>query len=301
MVEPQLNNLRITLDNLHIEQEPLYVFNFGGGLTVNGPLTNFDDLRADGTISLDRGRVSFLDTRFLLDRRAPNTITFSPNEELINPSLNIAMRTIVSDLPQSARMRSQEINEYPDDSLNQIERIDVRLTIDGSLSQILPNINPRYSAVCDPTVTFRPLTGVGSFDEFQLDRLSRCLQILAAQGVQNEQIFSNPALSLTSSPPRTEGEIVRLLGEQVIVLVDALQGKNSSQLLQVGITQLAIPMIFQGLVYDVETAISDKIKSTDFRVVPFLEAIYEVEDKGYMRFTYDYNFSQFIIRYEKQF
>ncbi|QHU99626.1 translocation/assembly module TamB domain-containing protein [Synechocystis sp. CACIAM 05] len=301
MVEPQLNNLRITLDNLHIEQEPLYVFNFGGGLTVNGPLTNFDDLRADGTISLDRGRVSFLDTRFLLDRRAPNTITFSPNEELINPSLNIAMRTIVSDLPQSARMRSQETNEYPDDSLNQIERIDVRLTIDGSLSQILPNINPRYSAVCDPTVTFRPLTGVGSFDEFQLDRLSRCLQILAAQGVQNEQIFSNPALSLTSSPPRTEGEIVRLLGEQVIVLVDALQGKNSSQLLQVGITQLAIPMIFQGLVYDVETAISDKIKSTDFRVVPFLEAIYEVEDKGYMRFTYDYNFSQFIIRYEKQF
>lgn len=294
MVEPQLNNL-------HIEQEPLYVFNFGGGLTVNGPLTNFDDLRADGTISLDRGRVSFLDTRFLLDRRAPNTITFSPNEELINPSLNIAMRTIVSDLPQSARMRSQETNEYPDDSLNQIERIDVRLTIDGSLSQILPNINPRYSAVCDPTVTFRPLTGVGSFDEFQLDRLSRCLQILAAQGVQNEQIFSNPALSLTSSPPRTEGEIVRLLGEQVIVLVDALQGKNSSQLLQVGITQLAIPMIFQGLVYDVETAISDKIKSTDFRVVPFLEAIYEVEDKGYMRFTYDYNFSQFIIRYEKQF
>lgn len=178
MVEPQLNNLRITLDNLHIEQEPLYVFNFGGGLTVNGPLTNFDDLRADGTISLDRGRVSFLDTRFLLDRRAPNTITFSPNEELINPSLNIAMRTIVSDLPQSARMRSQETNEYPDDSLNQIERIDVRLTIDGSLSQILPNINPRYSAVCDPTVTFRPLTGVGSFDEFQLDRLSRCLQIL---------------------------------------------------------------------------------------------------------------------------
>jgi hypothetical protein len=301
LVEPQLNDLRITLDNLHIEQEPLYVFNFGGGLTVNGPLTDFNDLRADGTISLNRGRVSFFDTRFLLDRRAPNTITFYSDEDLINPSLNIAMRTIVSDLPQSARMRSQETNEYPDDSLNQIERIDVRLTIDGSLSQILPNINPRYSAVCDPTVTFRPLTGVGSFDEFQLDRLSRCLQILAAQGIEDEQIFSNPALSLTSSPPRTEGEIVRLLGEQVIVLVDALQGKNSSQLLQVGITQLAIPMIFQGLVYDVETAISDKIKTTDFRVVPFLEAIYEVEDKGYMRFTYDYNFSQFIIRYEKQF
>ncbi len=301
IIEPQLKDLRITLKNLYINQDPIYTFSFGGGLVVNGPLLNFNDLRGDGTISLNRGRVSFFDTRFLLDRRSPNTITFYSDQDLLNPDLNIAMRTIVSDLPQSARMRSQETNEYPDDSLNQIQRIDVRLTIEGSLSQILPNLNPRYSAVCDPTVTFRPLTGVGSFDEYQLDRLSRCLQILAAQGVENEQIFSNPALSLTSSPPRTEGEIVRLLGEQVIVLVDALQGKNSSQLLQVGITQLAIPMIFQGLVYDVENAIGEKIKSTDFRVVPFLEAIYEVENKGYMRFTYDYNLSQFIIRYEKQF
>jgi hypothetical protein len=179
--------------------------------------------------------------------------------------------------------------------------VDIRLVIDGNLGQILPNLNPRYAAVCDPTVTFRPLPGVGSFDEFQLERLSRCLQILAAQGFDNEQIFSNPAITLTSSPPRSEGEIVRLLGEQVIVLVDALQGKNSSQLLQVGITQLAIPMIFQGLVYDVETAIGDTVRSTDFRIVPFLEAIYQVEEQGYVRLTYDYSFSEFRVRYEKQF
>ncbi|MGA1621317.1 MAG: translocation/assembly module TamB domain-containing protein, partial [Synechocystis sp.] len=301
LISPNLNNLNISLRNLYLEQDPLYEFSFGGDLKVSGPLLSLADLSADGAIQLNRGRVSFFDTRFLLDRRSPNTIVFKPNQDLLNPNLNIAMRTIVSDLPQSARMRSENTNEYPDDSLNQIQRVDIRLVIDGNLGQILPNLNPRYAAVCDPTVTFRPLPGVGSFDEYQLDRLSNCLQILAAKGLDNEQIFSNPALTLTSSPPRSEGEIVRLLGEQVIVLVDALQGKNSSQLLQVGITQLAIPMIFQGLVYDVETAISDTVKSTDFRVVPFLEAIYEIEEQGYMRFTYDYSFNEFRVRYEKQF
>jgi hypothetical protein len=301
LISPKLDNLNIGLRNLYLEQDPLYEFSFGGDFKVSGPVLDVAALSADGAIQLNRGRVSFFDTRFLLDRRSPNTITFRPNQDLLNPDLNIAMRTIVSDLPQSARMRSENTNEYPDDSLNQIQRVDIRLVIDGNLSQILPNLNPRYAAVCDPTVTFRPLPGVGSFDEFQLERLSRCLQILAAQGFDNEQIFSNPAIALTSSPPRSEGEIVRLLGEQVIVLVDALQGKNSSQLLQVGITQMAIPMIFQGLVYDVETAISETVDSTDFRIVPFLEAIYKVEEQGYMRFTYDYSFNEFRVRYEKQF
>jgi hypothetical protein len=300
-ITPTLDNLKISLRNLYLEQAPLYEFSFGGDLKVSGPLLDVADLSAEGAIQLSRGRVSFLDTRFLLDRRSPNTIVFRANQDLLNPNLNIAMRTIVSDLPQSARLRSENTNEYPDDSLNQIQRVDVRLLIDGNLSQILPNLNPRYAAICDPTVTFRPLPGVGSFDEYQLGRLSKCLQILAAKGFENEQVFSNPAITLTSSPPRSEGEIVRLLGEQVIVLVDALQGKNSSQLLQVGITQLAIPMIFQGLVYDVETAISDTVASTDFRIVPFLEAIYEIDQQGYLRLTYDYSFNEFRVRYEKQF
>lgn len=53
MVEFQLNNLCIILDNLYIEQEFFYVFNFGGGFIVNGFLINFDDLRVDGIISFD--------------------------------------------------------------------------------------------------------------------------------------------------------------------------------------------------------------------------------------------------------
>lgn len=298
---PTLSNLRIELDNLSVAQDPLYSFAFGGELTLNGPLTDFNRLRPEGQIDLYRGRVSFLDTRFLLDRRSPNRLTFSPERGLFNPDLNLAMRTIVSDLPQSQRLRSADTNEIPDDSITKIQRVDIRLVLDGALSRILPNLSPRNAEICNPEQTFRPLSGDGALADYQLANLSQCLQVLAAQGFNNEQIFANPAVQLTSSPPRSEGEIVRLLGEQALVLVDALQGKNANQLLQVGITQLAIPMIFQGLVYDVETALSNQLRTTDFRVVPFLEAIYTVEKNSYLRFSYDYSVNEVRLRYEKQF
>jgi translocation and assembly module TamB len=298
---PTLNHLNISLDNLSIAQDPLYSFAFGGELTLNGPLTDFNRLRPEGQIDLHRGRVSFLDTRFLLDRRTANGLTFTPEGGLLNPDLKLAMRTIVSDLPQSQRLRSADSNEIPDDSITKIQRVDIRLVLDGPLSRILPNLSPRNAEICNPEQTFRPLSGDGALADYQLANLSQCLQVLAAQGFNNEQIFANPAVQLSSSPPRSEGEIVRLLGEQALVLVDALQGKNANQLLQVGITQLAIPMIFQGLVYDVETALSNQLRTTDFRVVPFLEAIYTVEKNGYLRFSYDYSVNEVRLRYEKQF
>lgn len=301
LILPELENLRLRMDNLFIEQNPLYSFAFGGNLRLNGPLTDPERIRPEGEIAIQRGRVSFLDTRFLLDRRNPNQIVFRPNQGLFNPNLNVAMRTIVSELPQSQRIRSADSNEIPDDSINKIQRIDIRLLLNGSLNQLLPKLNAQKARACRATPEFKPLPGVSSFSEYQLRNLSDCLNVLASQGFTDKQVFSNPAIRLTSSPPRSEGEIIRLLGEQVIVLVDAFQGKNSSQLIDVGITQLAIPMVFQGLVYDVETAISNTIYSTDFRIVPFLEAIYEVEKKGYVRFSYDYGVNEVRVRYEKQF
>ncbi|BFM41215.1 unknown protein [Synechocystis sp. LKSZ1] len=301
LITPELDNLRLRMDNLFIEQNPLYSFAFGGNLRLNGPLMDPERIRPEGEIAIQRGRVSFLDTRFLLDPRNSNQIVFKPNQGLFNPDLNVAMRTIVSELPQSQRIRSADSNEIPDDSINKIQRIDIRLLLNGSLNQLLPKLNAQKARACRATPEFKPLPGVSSFSEYQLRNLSNCLDVLASQGFNDKQVFSNPAIRLTSSPPRSEGEIIRLLGEQVIVLVDAFQGKNSSQLIDVGITQLAIPMIFQGLVYDVETAISNTISSTDFRIAPFLEAIYEVEKKGYVRFTYDYGVNEVRVRYEKQF
>ena len=38
-------------------------------------------------------------------------------------------------------------------------------------------------------------------------------------------------------------------------------------------------MICQGLVYDVETSVSNFVGTTDIRLVPFVEAIYEIDKK----------------------
>ena len=47
--------------------------------------------------------------------------------------------------------------------------------------------------------------------------------------------------------------------------------------------------------------INETINSADFRIVPFLETIYEVENKGYVRLSYDYALNGFRVRYEKRF
>ncbi len=301
LIVPKLDNFQVSLDNLFIEQTPLYDFSFGGQLALNGSLDNLNRVEPRGAITLNRGRISFLDTRFLLERRYANEIVFKPEQGLFNPDLNIRMRTIVSELPQSQRLRSADSSEIPDDTLNRVQRIDINLAVNGSLDQLLPNVNQSNPETCQSANEFQPFAQTANISREKLNRLATCLQVLAAKGDNNSQLLSNPAIQLSSSPPRSQGEIVRLLGEQFIVLADALQGKSTGQLLQYGITQLAIPMIFQGIVYDIETTVSSWVGSTDIRVVPYLEAIYEVDKNSYVRFSYDYSFNEVRVRYEKQF
>ena len=155
--------------------------------------------------------------------------------------------------------------------------------------------------MCQLQDPLKPIQTKTELSQADLDKVSTCLQTLANQGSTDEQLLSNPVINLTSSPPKSQGEIVRLLGEQVLVLAEALQGQSTEQLIQFGIVQLALPMVFQTLIYDIETSVSETIDSTDFRIVPFLETIYEVEDKGYVRLSYDYAFNEFRVRYEKRF
>ena len=246
--------------------------------------------------------VNFLETRFFIERRSPNTITFSPDKGLLNPTLNLGMRTIVSEVPNtSKKFRAGDKTEIPDDSLNKVQRVDINLGLNGPLSQLLPNLGREGYEICQLQDPLKPIQTTTRLSQDDLDKVSTCLQTLANQGNTDEQLLSNSVINLTSSPPRSQGEIVRLLGEQVLVLADALQGQSTEQLIQFGIVQLALPMVFQTIIYDAETAVSETINSTDFRIVPFLETIYEVEDKGFVRLSYDYAFNEFRVRYEKRF
>jgi hypothetical protein len=300
-IRPQLDGFQVVLRDLRVEQQPFYQFEFGGDLVFDGSLENLQAIRPKGSILLDRGRISFIDTRFLLDRRQRNEIVFDPNQGLLNPALNLKMRTIVSELPASQRLRSADSNEIPDDNITRIQRIDIGLVVRGTLSQLLPNLNQNAAEICRPEAGLQNVRTGAPFSDRELARLTQCLELLVAQGNSDEQLLNNPAIRLTSTPPRSQGEIVRLLAEQFIVLAESLQGKSTGQIAQVGIVQLALPMVFQGVVYDIETAISNGINSTDFRIVPFLEAIYEVDRDGFIRLNYDYSASQVRVQYEKRF
>ena len=111
---PKVDDLMITLSGLSVGIEPLYRFEFGGELTVNGSPMDFNSLRADGAILVDRGIVNLFETRFLVDRRQPNSITFVPDQELLNPNLDIKMRTVVSALSETFRQRDEWTNSIPD-------------------------------------------------------------------------------------------------------------------------------------------------------------------------------------------
>lgn len=303
VVVPKLNNFRVALRDLSVEQGALYDFDFSGDLTLNGTLTNLNNIQPEGIIALQRGRVSFLDTRFLLDRRRNNTIIFNSTQGLLDPDLDIQLRTIVPDISDGNRQRLEQVNEIPDESLDRAERIDVTLNIDGQLSQLLPSLGRNVQQVCQIRAdTLNLIPQEASFSQEELDRLSLCLQTLAYNAETSDvSLLSNPIVELTSSPPRTQGEIVRIISDRLFALTDVLQSQNTEQVLEFGVVQIALPMVFQSVVYDVENTLSNAIGSSDFRLFPVLETSYRVDEQSFVSVSYDYTFNEFKVRYETRF
>ncbi|XTZ11176.1 MAG: translocation/assembly module TamB domain-containing protein, partial [cyanobacterium endosymbiont of Rhopalodia yunnanensis] len=301
---PKLQDFRVIIQNLSVQTLPLFQFQFEGDLIVNGSLNNLTTLKPQGNITLNRGLINFLETRFFLERRNLNQIIFYPDKGLLNPDLDLQLRTIVSEVPETSKnFRAADTTEIPDDSLNKVQRIDINLALKGSLNQLIPSFDKDKSESCLIKNLSQSIRIETTWSEEELTLLENCLTLLAeqSQGNLDEQLLSNPVINLTSSPPQSQGQIVRLLGKQLFVLAESLQGQSTEQLVQFGIVQLALSMVFQTLIYDMESTISETIRSTDFRVVPFLETIYEVEDKGFIKFSYDYGLNEFRVRYEKQF
>jgi hypothetical protein len=308
-ITPVLNNFQVSLAGLSIEQEPLYQFDFSGALTLNGPLTPLEKLQTNGVINLDRGRVSYIDTRFLLNRRNQNVIVFDSSRGLglFNPFVDIQLRTILSEFSQSRDFAISRpggdfpSNEIPDDSLNRIQRIDVTLSVEGELNRLLPNLGRNLNEVCQIRPDSPPFPLEENYTDTELQKAANCLQAVAFARGEDEGLLNTPLVKLTSTPPRSQGEIIRLLGEQLLSVFNGLQGKNTEQLIQFGVVQLAIPLLAQGVVYDVENAVSNAIRATDFNILPNLETVYRVNSQSFIRFSYDYNLNEFTVRYQTQF
>ncbi|MCZ8103658.1 MAG: hypothetical protein O9972_37905, partial [Burkholderiales bacterium] len=133
-------------------------------------------------------------------------------------------------------------NEIPDDSLNRIQRIDVTLSVEGELNRLLPNLGGNINEVCQIRPDSPPFPLEENYTNAELQKAANCLQAVAFASGEDEGLLNTPLVKLTSTPPRSQGEIVRLLGEQLLSVFNGLQGKNTEQLIQFGVVQLAIPL-----------------------------------------------------------
>lgn len=200
----RFDDLRLALgDRVEVSLPPIMSFRAQGDLTINGTL---DDLRPDGTISLQRGAVNLFTTQFRLDRGYPQTATFTP-EGGLNPFLDVRLVASVSEVTGSRQPISPISSEIVD--------------------------TPAY------------LAGAG----LQTVRITARVEGPASQ--------LTDGLELTSSPSRSESEIVALLGGG---FVDTL-GRGDSTLALANLAGSA-------LLSNIQNVIGDALGLSELRLFP---------------------------------
>lgn len=144
-----LQNFNISFgDRLIIAGQPFYNLSALGSLTVNGPVNN---LRPTGTIELKSGWINLFATQFRLDKDAPNTATFSP-ENGLNPLVDVVMTARVQDanitpaLTVAGGFLNAEINESQVETLGDVEYIRVQAVAEGLASEL----SDRLTLTSDP-------------------------------------------------------------------------------------------------------------------------------------------------------
>ena len=129
-------------DRLIVQGQPFYNISALGGLTINGPLSN---LQPDGTISLTSGWINLFATQFRLDRDAPNTATFSP-ENGLNPFVDVVMTARVQEADispapvQAGGFLQAEVNESQVDTFGDVNYIQVEAVAEGRASELKDNL-----------------------------------------------------------------------------------------------------------------------------------------------------------------
>ncbi len=135
-------------DRLIIAGQPFYNLSALGSLTVNGPISN---LQPAGTIELKSGWINLFATQFRLDKNAPNTATFSP-EDGLNPLVDVVMTARVQDAnitpapTVAGGFFNAEITESQVETLGSVDYIRVQAVAEGPASEL----SDRLTLTSDP-------------------------------------------------------------------------------------------------------------------------------------------------------
>ena len=292
----RLQDFQVNLEEFRFQQSPLYKFEAAGDLTLNGTLDNIPNLQANGTVQLTEGTVNWLSNNFSLVRRHKNIAVFNPEAGILNPYLDIQMHTEVSLVKEtglSNRQLNQGSNEIPDPiaAVGNAKILRVNLSIDGEAQEILPSLGKDPSDYCPVRPDNAPLTGEAAYTQAQLDQLAKCIEVAALLDGNDRQLLNSPAVSLTSTPSRSEGEIISLLGNRFIGFAEQLQNASSEELFNIGATQFIVAPLQRRLFNKVDDAVikAGREVGLDYlRVFPFVEGVYEINEDSSIRAIYNY-------------
>ncbi len=182
----RLNNLELQLgDNVRITQAPILSFVATGNLVVDGP-TNAPT--ADGKIRFRKGSINLITSRFNVDPRQDSFAEFDPAFGL-DPYLNIAMRTTVTEVTQARATSLNEAEEVPASSLGSFQSVRVRATVDGRASQLVSNFQDVVEVTSSPQRSegeIIALLGGGASKSIQEGQAQQAAVNLASSAAFNE-------------------------------------------------------------------------------------------------------------------
>ncbi len=169
----EFRDLKIKLGrNIQITRSPILNFLATGEMLYNGTLI---DPKPSGVITLERGQVNLFTTQFRLDRSYENTATFIPSLGL-DPYLDVVLQASLIETPQSSVI----------------------------------NTDPLSAEVQDSSVF--SATQIGTIETVRVTAAVQGQASELNQENQSQASALNQILELTSSPPRSETELVALLG-----------------------------------------------------------------------------------------
>lgn len=318
--QPELTDFTLKLDNTQANQWRFYRFLFGGEVTLNGGVLDWKNIKAEGAINVRRGQIylggtnpltnltsdlAVGQTTFFLSRTNQNIITFTPRESILNPDIDMELQGDIIDY--SRQLPNIQRNEVSDPILRggRGENIRVVLRIDGGLAQLLPVLSDDRYGVCRvPSST--PISKNIQLSPSQLNKVSQCINLAALnQQGTNLNLLNSPLVSLSSTPNRSEGELINLIvGGQLLNLATQLQELSGEELFENGLIQFLIVPLANNISFGINEKVSTwgkPLGMKDLRVFPLVEGVYEVKDNSNVTVSYDYIYGEFKVRYQMRF
>ncbi|MGC9503816.1 translocation/assembly module TamB domain-containing protein [Baaleninema sp.] len=265
-VIPILDNFRVVLgEDFRIRNSlPQFNFRVSGDLTVNGAVDgNLDNLRPDGTISVDSGQIDLFSNLFFIAPGRSQTVTFVPERGLLDPLLDLQVSTLIYEEQRNPLLdRDRDGNEVPDTTVlpnRQSQQTLVSVSIDASAQEVLEAVLSSEAA------------DISAVEDSQL-----------LQTVQ-----------LTSVPDRSERELVSLLGGQVLTTIDQISKLRGTEFFEFAFLRFVVEPTLTEVLLDIDRTanrLGQTIGLDRLSVFPpgQIEAIYQLNEDSLLGLTYSY-------------